>query len=254
MRLAQQLRPDLILKGISFRTDVAGIEAAQTLCERGSLPGVFPTAYASDATLDKAKLAAPCGCLQNPFEVREFRTVVEIALDKHQAEERLRDSREELTAILRTAMDGFWLVDKEWRFLKVNDAYCQLSVFRVFLPVSTEAVPQKLGRSALVRETAGSGTVLVVDDETILRKALTTALKRLGFTVLAAKDGVEALEIPRRTPSASGPRRRSVHVIHHQVMLPLVDADLINRDDVRMLQTGGRGSLDPEPLHVFRAG
>ena len=69
------------------------------------------------------------------------------------------------------------------------------SVFRVFLQISTEAVPQKLVPAAQAPETAGSGTVLVVDDETSLRNALTAALKGLGFSVLAAKDGVEALEI-----------------------------------------------------------
>ena len=35
----------------------------------------------------------------------------------------------------------------------------------------------------------------MVDDDNHLRLALTAALKGLGFTVLAAKDGVEAVEI-----------------------------------------------------------
>jgi len=35
-------------------------------------------------------------------------------------------AEEEYKTILRTAMDGFWLVDKQGRFLDVNDAYCRL--------------------------------------------------------------------------------------------------------------------------------
>jgi PAS domain S-box-containing protein len=34
---------------------------------------------------------------------------------------------EEFGTILRTAMDGFWIVDNEGRFLDVNEAYCSLS-------------------------------------------------------------------------------------------------------------------------------
>jgi two-component system sensor histidine kinase/response regulator len=49
----------------------------------------------------------------------------EIGVCKH-AEACLRNSQEELTAILRTAMDGFCLADAEGRFLEVNEAYCQL--------------------------------------------------------------------------------------------------------------------------------
>ena len=69
------------------------------------------------------------------------------------------------------------------------------SIFRVFLPVSLEALPRKSAPSAQAPATAWSGTVLVVDDETSLRMALTVALKGLGFTVLAARDGVEAVAV-----------------------------------------------------------
>ena len=69
------------------------------------------------------------------------------------------------------------------------------SVFRVFLPLSAEAVPQKPAPAAQAPRTAGAGTVLVVDDEPYLRKAVTLVLKRSGFTVYEAKDGVEAVEV-----------------------------------------------------------
>jgi PAS domain S-box-containing protein len=39
----------------------------------------------------------------------------------------------------------------------------------------------------------GSGTILVVDDESSVRTVTSTALRRVGFTVLEAKDGHEAL-------------------------------------------------------------
>jgi CheY-like chemotaxis protein len=41
----------------------------------------------------------------------------------------------------------------------------------------------------------GTGTILLVDDEAMIRKTAGTMLERLGYKVLFARDGLEALEI-----------------------------------------------------------
>ena len=46
-----------------------------------------------------------------------------------------------------------------------------------------------------VRTTAATSTVLVVEDEDSFIEALTIGLAREGFTVHAAKDGTQALEL-----------------------------------------------------------
>ena len=69
------------------------------------------------------------------------------------------------------------------------------SVFRVFLPVLAEDVligPVKVEKSPEIK---GSGTVLLIEDEEQVRHMAKIMLIRLGYTVLEAKDGVEALEI-----------------------------------------------------------
>jgi two-component system cell cycle sensor histidine kinase/response regulator CckA len=61
----------------------------------------------------------------------------------------------------------------------------------IFLP-ATETVPQSVG--CLETEVrAGSGSILVMDDEEIVRSAATAMLEYLGNTVETAKDGVEML-------------------------------------------------------------
>jgi PAS domain S-box-containing protein len=72
------------------------------------------------------------------------------------------------------------------------------SVFRIFFPVSSEAMPRKPVPVAHALGSTGSGTVLIVDDESSLRKVLKTALKGMGFEVLDAQDGVEAIELFQR--------------------------------------------------------
>jgi CheY-like chemotaxis protein len=76
----------------------------------------------------------------------------------------------------------------------------QGSVFRVYIPATTETLPAKAMPASQAPETERGGTVLVVDDEESLRKAVANAIRSLGFNVLSARDGVEAVEIFSRCP------------------------------------------------------
>jgi PAS domain S-box-containing protein len=72
------------------------------------------------------------------------------------------------------------------------------SAFRVFFPVSAEAVPHQPDKAAQIPEMKGSGTVLLVEDEEMVREIGATMLTHLGFRVIEAKDGVEAVEVFRQ--------------------------------------------------------
>ncbi len=88
--------------------------------------------------------------------------------------------------------------------LAVESKPTQGSTFRVFFPVSEEPLRQPLkaenygdipmSAASLIKMEEG-GTVLLVEDEEPLRKMASTMLKRLGFAVLEAKDGSEALDV-----------------------------------------------------------
>ena len=78
----------------------------------------------------------------------------------------------------------------------VQSAVGQGSIFRVYLPLSAEKGPElqaSVGQPAAAAKE--SGTILLVDDEEFLRHMTGTMLNHLGYSVLAAKDGIEALEI-----------------------------------------------------------
>jgi CheY-like chemotaxis protein len=62
--------------------------------------------------------------------------------------------------------------------------------FRVYFQVSTAGVPLK---PAPDDEAPGKGTILVVDDEDLVRGVAKAALERLGYDVVTAIDGKEAL-------------------------------------------------------------
>jgi PAS domain S-box-containing protein len=69
------------------------------------------------------------------------------------------------------------------------------SVFKVFFPLSTQIPLRPPEQIAKALEIVAGGTVLLVEDEAALREMTRLALVHFGFTVLQARDGVEAVEI-----------------------------------------------------------
>ncbi len=77
------------------------------------------------------------------------------------------------------------------------------SRFRVLLPVpkETDSTLDEYRSLSYSDDWRGEGTVLVVDDEEAIRIATARMLVRMGFTVLEAADGREALRLFQRDPS-----------------------------------------------------
>ena len=66
--------------------------------------------------------------------------------------------------------------------------------FRIFLPKVTETASQDTG-TALNNRPSGTETVLLVDDDNSVRELHCNVLTRLGYRVLQAENGAEALKI-----------------------------------------------------------
>jgi CheY-like chemotaxis protein len=81
--------------------------------------------------------------------------------------------------------------------INVASAPGQGSAFTVLLP-AIQSAAQSDTASRASRSLWGEGTVLVVDDEDVVRRTATLALQRFGYTVLTANDGSEAIEVFRR--------------------------------------------------------
>ena len=56
---ASQLRPDVVLMDIGLSGDMDGIDAAAQIRGQSVVPVVYLTAYADEATLERAKLTEP---------------------------------------------------------------------------------------------------------------------------------------------------------------------------------------------------
>ena len=104
--LATALRPHLVLMDIQLAGVMDGIAAAQTLRSELGIPVVFLTAFAADETLERAKLTEPFGYILKPFSERDLRTVLTMALYKHQAESQLRDNTLQLQTLSRRVLEA----------------------------------------------------------------------------------------------------------------------------------------------------
>ena len=72
------------------------------------------------------------------------------------------------------------------------------TTFKLYFPRVSEPVSSAENAGTATPAPAGSETVLVVEDEQGVRDLTAKILKNLGYTVLTAASGAEALEISRR--------------------------------------------------------
>lgn len=74
--------PDLVLMDITLQGSMTGIDATKKI-ERLNIPVVYLTANTNDATINEALETAPYGYISKPFDDRELKQGVAIALKKH---------------------------------------------------------------------------------------------------------------------------------------------------------------------------
>lgn len=138
---ARELRPDLVLMDIKLKGSMDGIEAAQRILEEQNIPVIYMTAYADDKTLERAKVTEPYGYILKPFEERELHSTIEMALYKHQMEQKLRDHERWLATTLRSIGDAVITTDNAGNITFMNPMAEKLSGW----PLS-EAMGQDLAR------------------------------------------------------------------------------------------------------------
>ena len=119
--------------------------------------------------------------------------------------------------------------------LKVYSRPGRGTTFKLLFPISKEA-DAEAGRPA-ARDLEGSGTVLIVDDEELVRRTASYALERYGYRTRLAANGREAVDAYRSEPE--------IALVLLDLTMPVMSGEETLRQlqavrrDVRVLLTSG---------------
>jgi CheY-like chemotaxis protein len=89
----------------------------------------------------------------------------------------------------------FGIVKQSGGYITVDSQLERGTTFTVYLP-TVEAVPQEIAPAAEATDLpTGSGAILLVEDEVMVRDLAVNVLRQQGYTVLAASNGEEGLRL-----------------------------------------------------------
>ena len=183
LQLALSTQPELVLMDIRLEGTVDGVDAAEQIRRHCHVPVVFLTAYADDETVRRASLTEPFGYLLKPFEDTQLRTVIEMALYKHGAERKLRESERRFVTTLSSIGDAVIATDNQARVTFMNPVAESLTGW-----LQSEAVGRPLPE---VFHIAHEETRKTVEDPAAKVMRLGTVVGLANHTVLLARDGRE---------------------------------------------------------------
>ncbi len=90
------------------------------------------------------------------------------------------------------------------------------SGFNVFLPIAVETIDQQPTTIVPTKGNQESGTILLVDDDEVVLEISTLMLSTLGFTVLTALDGCQAVDLFQQ-------HREEIRLVLCDVAMPRMD-------------------------------
>lgn len=126
LEIVRANRPDLVLMDIFLKGELDGIQTAEILRKEYSLSVIFLTAHSDDATLQRAKIAEPYGYILKPFDDRDLRSVLEMAIYKVDAEHRLHESEARYRAIVEDQSDLVLRCRPDYTITFANEPLCRL--------------------------------------------------------------------------------------------------------------------------------
>jgi signal transduction histidine kinase len=132
-RSLHQTKPDLVLLDITLKGGTDGIHLGEKIQREFEIPILYLTAYGDTATLERAKTTDPHGYLLKPYRLQEIRIAIEIALNRHYRERKIRESLQEEARIAERVKQEFLTNIKHEIRTPMNaiQGFCQLLQYEI---------------------------------------------------------------------------------------------------------------------------
>ncbi len=102
IRNARRFKPDVVLMDIVMpHGKLDGIDAAKIINSELDIPIIFLTAYTNDMFLNRAKYVEPFGYIVKPFQEREIKATIDIAVYKKDIERKIKKSNSKKELFLK---------------------------------------------------------------------------------------------------------------------------------------------------------
>ncbi len=113
-------RPDLVLMDITLEGKMDGIDTATYVNEKLNVPVVYITSSSDSETLERAKESNPFGYIIKPFDKKDLKATIEMALMRFEMELKLKESEQKLRTILNSIGDAVLVLNGEDDIIYAN--------------------------------------------------------------------------------------------------------------------------------------
>jgi PAS domain S-box-containing protein len=187
-----EIHPDLVLMNVGGGEKTDGMEAAKQIRDRFHIPVIFLIPDGAESAPEGAKISDSLGYVRSPFGQRELQMAIEIALYRHQIEEKLRNSQQWLSSTLACIEDAVIVTDAQGSIQFMNSVAAALTGWE-----PEDALGRDLTEVLKVVERE-TGRQMESPGQRALRE--NAPVRRTNHSALLAKDGKEIPLDERATP------------------------------------------------------
>ncbi|OHD64583.1 MAG: hypothetical protein A2176_08835 [Spirochaetes bacterium RBG_13_51_14] len=237
--------PDLVLMDIVLGGEIDGIDTTRQINEGYRIPVIYITSSTDSDTLKRALATNPAAYIVKPADKKELKSAIDLALLRHEMEEKLKDSELRFFTILNSIGDAVFVMDTADQITYVNpiaeritettinkligrrftdvmniqydgvysglDDATEDIFFNYFISKSGKKVPVDFSMSPIIDFNGlRSGSVIILRDDTE-RVSSELKLKDSYIQIKKAVDGIiraMAQTLETRDPYTAGHQRR----------------------------------------------